>query len=431
MQARVVIAGGGPSAAALAVELNRLGLPCAVIARLRPRLCFEGMSERTAALLERSGLHQARASLRRPGPRHAFWNGTGNRHNSEYLVERRALDRALLADLRDQGIAVVETACRGYQRQGDHWLINTDSGPWRAEFLVEARGRAAPAGEGTDFRGPPTVAIARLFTSEACADATAIWPFADGWAWMARGSDGIASVQFTIDGESVGAGGKAALTRLHQEMAMRLESVADWLAPGAKPRGEAFARDCTAYLRSQVAGANYLRVGDGACGLDPLSGQGVFLALAGALSAAAVVNTCVNRPQDTDLAIGFYRRRVERQFFDKVVLGRDFYALEQRWATRPFWRVRASVAVPEPAAQDGVSRQMCPVLDQGWVREREVLVTPDHPLGVWRVADVPVVELADAMAASPDFSPDLHASRHGYQPAAVARAAAWLAQLGP
>ena len=429
MQACVAIAGGGPAGAALALELRRLGVACVVLARPRPLPCFEGMSERTARLLERCGLSHARAVLRPPGARQALWNGAVNRHNSEHLVERRALDRALLDDLRAYAVTVAETAVRSCQYRDQAWHIATDHGEWRADFLVEARGRAAPAGQGTCFRGPATIAVARLFQSEAADDATAIIPFQRGWAWLARGSDGVASIQFAIDAGDAPDGGKAGLTALHDALMAEVDGTCGWLAPEAAQRGEATARDCTAYLRDDLIGPAHLRLGDAACGLDPLSGQGVFLALAGAMSAAAVINTCVNRPQDAALAGDFYRQRVERQFFGKVGLGRDFYAMEQRWAEAPFWRARARLPLPETATDSPTARCRRPVREQGWVVERDVLVTPDHPLGVWRVEDVPVAELARAMAEA-DFSPLDYAVGHGHDPVAVRRAAVWIAQAG-
>lgn len=429
----VAIIGGGPAGAGLAVELQRLGINVAVVAKPRQRQCFEGMSERTAALLDRFGFACARQVLRPPGLRQAFWNGAQNRHNVEHLVERSALDRALLADLRRLGVPVVEIGGRACQRVDTGWRIATDAGEIEAAFLVEARGRAAPVSAGTSFRGPGTVAVGRLFQAQAGEDATAVMPFAQGWAWMARGSDGIASVQFTIDAAQLPPGGRAGLTVLHEDLLAQVEGVAQWLSPGARPLGLAFARDCTSYLRRQLAEPGYLRVGDAACGLDPLSGQGVFLALSGALSAAAVVNTCLNRPGDAGLALTFHRQRVERQFFEKVALGRGFYGLEQRWTALPFWLRRSSVAVPETvAAGTGVALGCClrPVLEHGWVVEREVFVTPDQPLGVWRVDDVPVVDLARSIQAEDGFSPAAYAARHGFDPVGVARAAAWLAQAG-
>ncbi len=44
--------------------------------------------------------------------------------------------------------------------------------------------------------------------------------------------------------------------------------------------------------------------------------------------------------------------------------------------------------------------EMRPVVENGLVVSREVCVTPDHPRGVWRIADVPVVDLARLLSQS-------------------------------
>lgn len=388
------------------------------------------MSERTVALLTRQGFAQARATLGQPGPRQASWNGQVSRHNTEYLVERARLDTALLGDLRAHGVAVREAELRGARREGTGWRLDTDGGPLECAFLVEARGRAAPAGNGSLFRGPPTVAVARLFSGSRGGDATAVVPFRDGWAWLGRSRDAVSAVQFTISTDLLPAEGQAGLTTLHDELCRQVPEIGQWLADGAEPLAPASARDCTLYLRDGLAGPDSLRIGDAACGLDPLSGQGVFMALAGALFSAAVVNTCLRRPQDAELAAGFYAARARQQFQEKRTLAGQFYASESRWRDAPFWRQRsAAPPPPEAAAPRPCRRERRPVVDNGWVVEREVFVSADAPLGVWRVEDVPVVELADHLCQD-DGGPEAFAHRHALPLEAVARAVRWLHAAG-
>lgn len=432
MEHPVIIAGGGPSGAALAIELKRLAVPCLVAACPRPRLRFEGMSARTVELLERQGLTHARATLGQPGLRHAHWNGAESRHNSEFLVERARFDAALLLDLRDQGIPVVEADVRAVRRDGEGWEITAGEAILRAAFFVEARGRAAPAGVDTAFRGPATLAVSRLFGCAHGEDATSVMPFRDGWAWLGRSRDGICAVQFMISADDAPQHGQAGLTVLHERLLAELEPVRAWLPDGAQPLAPATARDCTAYLRDDLAGPRHIRIGDAACGLDPLSGQGVFLALAGALSAAAVVNSCVNRPEDACLAAEFHIGRTKRQFQEKLALSGQFYAQERSWPDSPFWMKRAGMAMEDHAVA-GLHREARPVLDKGWVVRREVFVTPRHPLGVWRLDDVPVVDLADWLMVKDHPTAGAlgdYAAHAGLPLANVARAAAWLRQAG-
>jgi 2-polyprenyl-6-methoxyphenol hydroxylase-like FAD-dependent oxidoreductase len=427
----VIIAGGGPAGAAVALALKKMDIPCLVVCRPNPRRRYEGLSVRTADLLERLGLAQARASLGRPALRDAHWNGVRSRHNTEFLVERSCFDAALLRDLRAAAIRVVETELKdACKLDGGGWEARVEGQLARTPFLVDARGRAAPFNGDPELRGPSTVALCRLFEGPRGADATSVHPFAEGWAWLGCSSAGIAAAQFTLSAEAVSLAGKDGLTALHDHWREQLAAVAEWLPAGSRPLAPPFVRDCASILRRDLANPHYLRVGDAACALDPLSGQGVFLALAGALAAAAVVNTCVNRPGDAGLAAQFFARRARQQFLERGALGRDFYAAEQRWADRPFWRARSQWPPTAPVPDQAVTRERRPVLEEGWVVEREVLVTPQHPMGVWRVDDVPVAPLADFLAASKgqSFDATAYADRFSLAPASVARAVHWLRQ---
>ena len=71
MEAAVGVVGGGPAGAALAIELARLGVPVLVITSPRPRRRFEGLSDRTVALLQRQGFAHACATLGEAGERQA------------------------------------------------------------------------------------------------------------------------------------------------------------------------------------------------------------------------------------------------------------------------------------------------------------------------------------------------------------------------
>ncbi len=427
----VVIAGGGPAGAAVALALKQLDVPCVVVCRPNPRQRFEGLSARTAELLERLGLVQARASLGRPALRDAHWNGVQSRHNAEFLVERSCFDAALLRDLRAAAVSVVEADLKDARPlEGSGWEARVNGQLARTPFLVDARGRAAPFNGEPELRGPATLALCRLFEGSRGEDSTSVLPFAEGWAWLGRSSPGVSVAQFTLSAEAARQAGKDGLPALHDHWRESLAAVGEWLPADARPLTLPFVRDCSSTWRRDLASPHYLRVGDAACALDPLSGQGVFLALAGALAAAAVVNTCVNRPQDAGLAVQFFAERARQQFLERAALGRDFYAAEQRWADQPFWRARSQWPPTTPAPDAAVTRQRRPVLDQGWVVEREVLVTPRHPLGVWRVDDVPVAPLADWLSASggQSFDPAAYADRFSLAPAGVARAVQWLRQ---
>ena len=105
----------------------------------------------------------------------------------------------------------------------------------------------------------------------------------------------------------------------------------------AEPVGEPYARTSTAVLNEVVAGDDWIRVGDAAMAVDPLSGNGIFQALSSALQAPAVVATLRHDPHRAALARQFHSRRIEHLFHRFARIGRDFYAQELRWPQAPFW----------------------------------------------------------------------------------------------
>ncbi len=156
--------------------------------------------------------------------------------------------------------------------------------------------------------------------------------------------------------------------------------------------------DATPYGASPFCARDFLLVGDSASFLDPLSAHGVHKAMDGALVAAAVVRTILEKPSMAEEAALFYDNR-EQDIFDitRSRLAR-LYRQETRFADRPFWTKRAVSEEPPPEppaprapltpttplrAGNGVEVVEAPVLENDMIERREVLVAPG-PVGVKR-----------------------------------------------
>ncbi len=176
-----------------------------------------------------------------------------------------------------------------------------------------------------------------------------------------------------------------------------------------------------------------IRIGDAALALDPLSGHGVFEALASATAAVPVVTTLLRRPADAALARAFYEERVEQAFLRFARTARDFYRLEERWRDAPFWQARRDWPDNLPAHPRHRSARrrsaIKPVIEDGFVVAREVIVTADQPRGVFTVDGVPLVPLLRAVQAG-------ETARRGGRPllregaSQVETALAWLRYRG-
>jgi hypothetical protein len=204
----------------------------------------------------------------------------------------------------------------------------------------------------------------------------------------------------------------------------------------AAPRSDVEARDATPILGAPLVTPRSLRVGDAAFAPDPLSGQGVFEAIATGLAAAPVVNTIVRRPADAALAAEFHRRRIEDAFWRLARAGRDVYRAERRWTHSPFWSARR--AWPDDESARGTSAPATiapvPVSEDGFIVRREAIVTPDHPRGVWRLDGVELVPLlrfrSEHASLSDERIADGWRAGGSFDVAAVQRALGWLRQRG-
>jgi hypothetical protein len=194
------------------------------------------------------------------------------------------------------------------------------------------------------------------------------------------------------------------------------------------------ARGCTSILHSQLAGENYLRVGDAAMAVDPLSGNGIFQSLSSAMVAPAVINTLLNRPSGAELARQFYQARIADNFMRFARTGRDFYRMESRWSKQSFWHQRQ--AWPDDIAAHGgddarwLGVESRPVVLEGFITSRPVAITSDRPLGVWHVAGIELAPLLDHLPVDAGERSQLLRARlaaHNYaDPGNRAALASWL-----
>ncbi len=400
----VIVAGAGPAGVLTAVLLTRLGRKVLLLAPGRSRPRIEGLSQRVVDILQTHGLDHAHRAVGPVVTREVLWNGEGGGRNREYVTDREAFDAALLRDCRAAGIETRTFSRLSVSESEDGVLVACADGDHSvdaaARIFVEARGRRAPLSRACQRRGPETTAIMRRIVGSDGRAGTALESFQDGWAWyVCDGTKAFLQVFFDSGG---GLPKRAQLLSRFDRALAELPLLSGFLA-GGRACGAAMTRNATPYLATQLLGSTRIRVGDAALAVDPLSGHGLFEALGSALAATAVINTLLALPERDALARRFYDERAQLAFLRYCRTGRDFYALESRWRDRDFWRARAAWPDREPAhAGVGLGRLAVvrrPVVENGLIVERRVVVTPDQPRGIWRVDGVPLPELIDLLQA--------------------------------
>ncbi|MFJ1211222.1 flavin-dependent monooxygenase QhpG [Burkholderia pyrrocinia] len=406
-RAPIVVLGAGPAGAAAALGLARLGYPVTVVSEWRRFDAVEGVSDRVLQGFRHAGFVQAAACALPPCARTTRWNGDTRTLNHEHLIDRRRFDAALRRDLADAGIAVLEATVRAVQANGDGHAIRVDTpegaDTLHAAFLVEARGRLAPLARDA-VRGPQTLSLLNVWRGTPGDAASAVESLPDGWAWMARLPDGRCYWQVTLDVATATLPPRDALPAWCATL--RQTSLArDFFGAHAAADVRVFARTSSATLCGDTGGANWLRVGDAAMAVDPLSGNGIFQSLSSALQAPAVIHTLLAHPDRAALALRFHARRIAALFMRFARIGRDFYALETQWADRPFWHARRAWPDDAPSHRapdfDALAIERAPVIDGDTIAEADVVTSPDQPLGIWHLQGIPLAPIVAALRERP------------------------------
>lgn len=303
-------------------------------------------------------------------------------------------------------------------------------------WSTPARGRSARRQRG-EIHGAPTLAIALACRVRAQVPlASALIAAERGFWWISvgggQGNDRGWALWFRDPPPDSPDRGARSPEYGDEIAVLRAAEGPSWLAsleanPMARPLG---GRDATPYLSGHLIDADRfpsLAVGDAAMAGDPLSGQGVFRALAMAAAASAALRTRLGRPGSKELAMRFYRERVQAMYSRESQKGLAFYRDEGRWPRAPFWTRRQQGPVDAAAARETAPRiERRPVAREGWVEEDRVLVTSAHPEGVWSYQGVPVAALLDARARSREEL----ARRFSVEPGRIDEALAWLRHLG-
>ncbi len=429
--ANVLIVGGGPAGAATAISLARLGHRPLLIAAPRRQPAVEGISDRTVEAFRTLGFRRALDRIGAKVAREAHWGSQHSRANTEFVVDRVGLDAALLDDAGDHNVEILRDRATRTTRSGALWNVQlSSSGPVTADFLVDARGRSAALPARARLQGPATVSLSRVWTGVDEEPGTSVAAMRDGWAWYASPGGGRAMLQILVSAEAGDLPKRAGLVGFYDRTLSNCEIARGWV-DGGRPSAAVVVRHANPVRARHPIDEGTIRVGDAAVAPDPLSGHGVYVALGGAQAAAITVNTLLRRPENAALARAFYEERCRLDFMRLCRVGRAFYAQERRWPDRPFWRARRtwpdSRPPHEPMDTHPPRIERRPVVDHGFITEQEVIVTPDHPRGVWVIDDVPLVSVYRTMAASDGLTDIRQLAERLNKPARSVRLAAeWL-----
>jgi hypothetical protein len=247
----------------------------------------------------------------------------------------------------------------------------------------------------------------------------------DGWCWVARHEDGYGTIQRSMRGDR-GRTSRGRSIDLRQGLPLNHPKV-HLMLNDARAAGQV--RGFATETALELGDPSHLRVGDALTAPDPLSGHGVCEAIANSRNVAAAVNTALRTPESIDIAHRFVAERARERYSILCRLSLHSYRQEQRWMTHDFWRERSAAPLdsdPPPPAEAEI--RQAPVLENDLIVLRDILILPQHPRGIWRVHDVPVVDLMTHMRLG--NAPEMAAEALRVSPIQAARAMQWIRDQG-
>ena len=349
----VLVAGGGPAGATVALCLARQGCRVALLEATEYNLPRYGetLPPEINPVLRDLGLSKPfhdLSPLEAPGivsvwgdPTPAEVDFVHNVHGPGCHIDRNRFDRMLMTEAEKAGAQVYlcrrAASCR---REDDHWCVDE----LRSRILVDASGRNGLRLDGN------TDAIADGNVDREIDDELLAIALSISYSHN-RGSDLRTSIETTSSGwwYTTPLPHETAMAMFFTDPVLYREEgifIQDQLknAPltverlkGGHIRNSRVLH-VTSSCRRAIFGDHWLAVGDSASSFDPLSGRGIFKALRHASSAASAIAASLNGNLDPMLA---YATQVRREYDDYVRQRRLYYSAERRWIDHPFWLARA------------------------------------------------------------------------------------------
>jgi len=355
----VAVIGGGPAGASAALALARLGARVALVDRgvARPRL-GESLPPAAIPVLRELGVWaEPEAAGHRPTPGlRSHWGGpeaaevdfVRQPYGPGWRLDRARFDAQLIQSARaagtlwcgDTSVRAVERTARG------RWRL-TLADPEGARVLdtavlLDASGRTRWVARAL---GVHVVAYDRLVATIATyapggADPdgrTVVEATPEGWWYAAPLPDGRLVVAHLSDADLAARQRVRARDRWETALRRTTDIGACVARSGWIDEGPHRVAADSSRLET-VRGAGWWAVGDAAAAHDPLSSQGLILAVeAGTRVARDIARREEREEEDTaDTYAGWVQRTYARYLAQWL----GYYALERRWPTEPFWHRR-------------------------------------------------------------------------------------------
>jgi flavin-dependent dehydrogenase len=427
IESEVCVAGGGPAGALLARRLAELGHQTLLVDRTgqaKPSWA-ESLAPSIRPILESVNLRTfIDPAVFREEKRTLLNWGSGAVEQKSFdepslLIERAWFDKLLREAARDVGVSLAVPASARSPRRlpSGGWIVPlaTPKGSVtiRTKFLVDARGRCRNIGG----NGPSTVGISaacRLGAQRVLE--TRIEAGRDAWFWGSPLPDDLYGATIFLD--SAGVAGLSGDARIGLFRSLLSESKLLMDLARAQLIGPVRVRDATCAVSTELIGNDFIRIGDAAVSIDPLSSQGIQGALLSAIQGSAAVHTLLAAGHDSSPAFEFYRERRQAAARSAAQNASRLYRKALQGKTSSFWLERSGPDEHAPHPVSSVPRDPtslptrvglspalrivdAPILSGSFITRAPALSHPslDHPVAfLGGVALAPLI--SDAIGAS-------------------------------
>ena len=451
----VVIFGAGPGGASAAIRLAQMGLDVGVIESRRfPRshvgICI---ADETVALIDYLGLGHEFSDARfwRRNLTAVRWADSETRlvPQTGYHVDRAVLDQLMLCRSRSSGVTVYQPVqVFDVEPWDSGWRVAVASEERRhllkARFIVDAAGRRAAIHGARIKDSPPLVSLHANWTLQVVPEFDGLIESGeDAWLWYARTASDRAVVSVFCDPRRLKASKRGGLQTSYMYLLRQFRALQPELL--REQRSAPQACDAASQHAEDPIGDRYIRVGDACFSVDPLSSQGVHLALQSGLQGAIIVNTILKKQENAEAARDFFRTRVTERVGRYTRRTKQEYLRVSEKRRNLFWHERAGDAsVLEaqgaypprefspraPSSQVAVSPDAtlaaAPVIDGNFVEVRETIRHPNIEGGLAYVEGVDLVRLLSALPSKFAYCDIPTLWRDHIPLAAGSRIASWL-----
>lgn len=350
----VCVIGGGPAGASIARRLALLGHEvCLIEKAVFPRQRIgESLPPSILQVLELLDVREQveQAGFYRPEGSHIRWSSAGEVWKSQpgdlgFQVDRGRFDQLLVNAARSAGVRVFQPAYAGRpQHQGLHqWRVpvRTDHchSQITAQFLVDATGKHSSL-SGKQLRySPSTLALYGYWHNSSLAGLESrIEAGEEEWYWGAPLPNGTFNAAVFLDAKRYAGIKVDQRERFYCDLLAKTTLLHSCLEGTLATPVKVC--DASTYFAPNPIQADWIKVGEAAFSIDPLSSQGVQVAMMSAFQGSIAVHTILNQPENGSAAITFYRDRQNETVQRNHRTAVQFYAEQDIYPATSFWQSR-------------------------------------------------------------------------------------------